>query len=58
LTPPRRQSTHRGVRRRKSNDVDTKCCLAVMVALHLSLWDATAQTRKVVIDCDPSIDDA
>jgi len=38
--------------------MDTRCYLALIVALHLSLGDATAQTRKVVIDCDPGIDDA
>lgn len=29
-----------------------------MIALQLSLSDAAAQTRKIIIDCDPGIDDA
>jgi purine nucleosidase len=38
--------------------MNTKCCAAVVIALHLSLCDAAAQPRKIVIDCDPGIDDA
>ena len=32
--------------------------MAVLIALHLSQVDAAAQPRKIVIDCDPGIDDA
>jgi hypothetical protein len=35
-----------------------KCWLFVLIAFRLSLSEVTAQPRKVVIDCDPGIDDA
>lgn len=35
-----------------------KSSLFVLLALHLSLCEAAAQPRKVIIDCDPGIDDA
>jgi purine nucleosidase len=38
--------------------VKTKCWLFLLIALRLSLRDAAAQPRKIVIDCDPGIDDA
>ena len=36
----------------------TKCLVFLLIALRLSLCDAAAQPRKIVIDCDPGIDDA
>ncbi len=36
----------------------SRCWLYVLVVLGLSLADAAAQPRKVIIDCDPGIDDA
>lgn len=36
----------------------TKCWLFLAIALRLSLSEAAAQPRKIVIDCDPGIDDA
>ena len=36
----------------------TKCCLSLLIALRLMLSEAAAQPRKVIIDCDPGIDDA
>jgi len=36
----------------------TRRWLAFLVALGLSLGEAAAQPRKIVIDCDPGIDDA
>jgi purine nucleosidase len=35
-----------------------RCFIALLFALHLSQFDAAAQPRKIVIDCDPGIDDA
>ncbi len=32
--------------------------IALLIALHLLQCDAAAQPRKIVIDCDPGIDDA
>jgi uridine nucleosidase len=37
---------------------NAKYCAALAVALYLSLGEAAAQSRKIVIDCDPGIDDA
>lgn len=36
----------------------TNCWLIVLVMLHIGRLDAAAHTRKVIIDCDPGIDDA
>src|SRR4029453_16550414 len=36
----------------------TKCWLILLIMLHVSRLDAAAQSRKVIIDCDPGIDDA
>ena len=36
----------------------TRCWQSVLVSIGLSLGDAEAQPRKIVIDCDPGIDDA
>jgi purine nucleosidase len=36
----------------------TRCWLCLVIALRLSLSEAAAQPRKIVIDCDPGIDDA
>jgi hypothetical protein len=36
----------------------TKCWVSLLIALRLSICDAAAQPRKIVIDCDPGIDDA
>src|SRR4030095_8217018 len=33
-------------------------CVALAVALYLSTGEASAQPRRIVIDCDPGIDDA
>jgi inosine-uridine nucleoside N-ribohydrolase len=33
-------------------------CRFLLIALHMTVWDAAAQSRKIVIDCDPGIDDA
>ena len=38
--------------------MNTKYCVFGMIALHLSMSVAAAQPRKIVIDCDPGIDDA
>ena len=35
-----------------------KYCVGVLIALQMSLGEAATQTRKIVIDCDPGIDDA
>lgn len=36
----------------------TKCWLSLLIALRLLLCEAAAQPRKLIIDCDPGIDDA
>jgi purine nucleosidase len=36
----------------------TKWWLCLLIALRLSVCEAAAQPRKIVIDCDPGIDDA
>ena len=33
-------------------------CVGLLIALQVSLGEAAAQPRKIVIDCDPGIDDA
>jgi uridine nucleosidase len=35
-----------------------RCLLSLLIAFRLSLCEASAQPRKIVIDCDPGIDDA
>ena len=35
-----------------------RCFIALLIALHLAQVDSAAQPRKIVIDCDPGIDDA
>jgi inosine-uridine nucleoside N-ribohydrolase len=38
--------------------LNAKYWVALAIALHVSLGEAAAQPRKIVIDCDPGIDDA
>ena len=35
-----------------------KCCWILLVMFHMARLDAAAQPRKIIIDCDPGIDDA
>ena len=35
-----------------------RCFITLLIAVHLSHFDAAAQPKKIVIDCDPGIDDA
>jgi purine nucleosidase len=43
---------------RRVNDMKMKCWLILLVMLHVGRLDAAAQSRTVIIDCDPGIDDA
>ena len=35
-----------------------ECCLILLMMFHVARLDAAAQARKIIIDCDPGIDDA
>ncbi len=36
----------------------TKCCLILLILFHVGRLEAAAQSRRIIIDCDPGIDDA
>jgi len=36
----------------------TKCWLILLIMFHVGRLDAAAQSRRIIIDCDPGIDDA
>lgn len=36
----------------------TNCWLIIVVLIHIGRFEAAAQSRKLIIDCDPGIDDA
>jgi hypothetical protein len=42
----------------KGTTLQAKYCVGLLIAVHMSLLEAAAQPRKIVIDCDPGIDDA
>jgi hypothetical protein len=40
------------------DDMKTKCCWILLIMFHVGHLDAAAQSRRIIIDCDPGIDDA
>jgi hypothetical protein len=42
----------------RMDDMKMKCCLILLVMFHVGRLDAGAQSRRIIIDCDPGIDDA
>jgi purine nucleosidase len=43
---------------RRMDYMKTKCWLILLIMCHVGPLDAAAQSRKIIIDCDPGIDDA
>ena len=50
--------SRRHAERHRMDYMMTKCWLILLIMFHVGRLDAAAQSRKIIIDCDPGIDDA